>query len=181
MTEPLPAPTVPAPTGAPPRPAQRAGCGAGGHEVEALDRATCIALLAGHRVGRLAVVGDRGQPEIFPISYVADGANVVFRSGAGKKLAGSSLRRVALEIDSYDLVSGEGWSVVVKGTAREITDALDPASCSARELPVEPWTPGEGLSWLRIVTREITGRHFRRSPGGDRQDSALKVPLTREP
>jgi len=86
-----------------------------------LTEQECWSLLEGHVVARLAVdIG--GQPDIFPINYVIDGRTIVFRSGAGTKLAGAVLsRHVAVEIDGLD-PDGSVWSVVVKGVAREVTD-----------------------------------------------------------
>jgi hypothetical protein len=88
----------------------------------------------------------------------------VIRTGEGTKLTHASLDPVAFEIDATDPGSGEGWSVVVKGTARDISTALDDASERERLLPLGSLGAAEGLHWLRIVPKEITGRKFSRRP-----------------
>lgn len=128
--------------------------------VRPLTREECLAHLGAGHVGRLAV-NNGGQPEIFPVNYVLDGERVVIRTGEGTKLTHASLDRVAFEIDAAD-AAGEGWSVVVKGTAREITTALDDISEHERQLPLAPLGATDGLHWVRIVPREITGRRLSR-------------------
>jgi hypothetical protein len=92
---------------------------------EELDETTCWELLTRTSVGRLAV-DIAGQPDIFPINYIVDGATIVFRSGAGTKLAGAVLNHhVAFEIDGYTPDRRTAWSVVVKGRARQIDSMLD--------------------------------------------------------
>ena len=70
-------------------------------------------------MGRLAV-SILERPDIFPVNHVVDHGRIVFRTAAGTKLAAAVLgRAVAFEVDGYDSVAGEAWSVVVKGRARE--------------------------------------------------------------
>ena len=68
-----------------------------------LDR--CWELLTQQRVARLAVV-HQGEPDIFPVSYIVDHGGIVFRTGAGTKLAAASGHPVALEVDGEDEVQG---------------------------------------------------------------------------
>ena len=103
---------------------------------------------------------------VYPVNYVMDDETVVFRNDPGTKLTNASLDRVAFEIDEIDEDGMQGWSVLVKGTALEITDAIDPASERERALELHPWVPGEKAYWARIITREITGRRLERSAGG---------------
>ena len=92
---------------------------------EELALEECWALLERHTVGRLAV-DIAGRPDIFPVNYVVDCDTIVFRSGAGTKLAGAVLNRhVALEIDGYAPDERVTWSVVVKGSARELESMSD--------------------------------------------------------
>ena len=124
--------------------------------IETLGRDECLALLRRANVGRLAVVVDEGQPDIFPVNYVLDGDRIVFRSLEGTKLTHASLDRVAFEADEVVEGSETAWSVVVKGVAREITNALDPESERERALLVA--TPMPGAHVVRIVPHDITGR-----------------------
>ena len=125
---------------------------------EYLTEAECWSRLARHVVARLAV-DIAGRPDIFPINYVVDEGSIVFRSGAGTKLAGAVLgRHVAIEIDGLD-VDGTVWSVVLKGLAHEITEMTD--RFQIEELPLYPWVTSHKPNFVRIEPHLTTGRRFR--------------------
>lgn len=126
---------------------------------EELTREQCLDVLARHGFGRLAVV-DGGQPNIFPVNYALDGDRIVFCSVAGSKLDHASLDRVAFEVEEFDDDGESACSVVVKGTAREITEAIDAASERERRLTVPTWMSHDDLHWVRVVPMEITGRQM---------------------
>jgi len=130
----------------------------GGDDTEHLTERECWELLATHTVARLAVdIG--GQPDIFPINYLVDGASIVFRTGAGTKLAGAVLsRHVAIEIDGLDEHDHSVWSVVVKGLASEIDGMTE--RWAADDLPLYPWIASEKPNFVRIEPRLTTGRRF---------------------
>ena len=123
-----------------------------------LSPAECWRLLRSEEVGRLAVsISD--HPDIFPINYVVDGESVVFRSGAGTKLAAAVLgKAVAFEIDGYDALAGDAWSVVVKGHARSVEHILE--YFEADDLPLFPWHASPKPNIVRIEVVEVTGRRF---------------------
>jgi len=129
-------------------------------EIEILSEAECLELLQSHHVGRIALV-DHGQPLIFPVNYTADDRAVVFRTAPGIKLSEARMSRVAFEIDEVDVASGAAWSVMVKGIAYEITEALDGLSERLRQLVVEPMAPGERPNWVAVMRQEVSGRRFR--------------------
>jgi nitroimidazol reductase NimA-like FMN-containing flavoprotein (pyridoxamine 5'-phosphate oxidase superfamily) len=122
----------------------------GGTEIVAEDE--CWDLLAAERIGRVAVeVG--GQLDIFPVNYGLDGDGIVFRTNAGRKMTGALTGDVAFEVDDIDPVAKAGWSVVVHGTARDISDFDGPERVRA----AQPWTgPKDFL--VRISPRSISGR-----------------------
>jgi nitroimidazol reductase NimA-like FMN-containing flavoprotein (pyridoxamine 5'-phosphate oxidase superfamily) len=125
---------------------------------EELAETECLRLLATQDVGRLAFV-DGDQPMVVPVNYALDGATIVFRTGTGAKLANAPLNRVAFEVDQIRAATKEGWSVVVKGVAQDISTAIDSVSERLRSLPVSPWIDQrEADHWIRIVPRQITGR-----------------------
>ncbi len=117
----------------------------------------CWALLRGVAVGRLAVVID-GCPEIFPVNFIVDHGTVVFRSAGGTKLNAATTARVAFETDGFDTEAGEAWSVVLKGTAAEVTE-LDDLLDVAR-LPLSPLNGAPKSRFIRIEADEVTGRRF---------------------
>lgn len=84
---------------------------------------------------------------------------IVFRSGAGTKLAGAALmHHVAFEIDGYEPEQRTAWSVVVKGWARQIERMQD--VYDAEDLPLFPWMTSTKPNFVCIEPREITGRRF---------------------
>jgi len=128
--------------------------------LEPLDVDECFALLANHDVGRLAVVVDE-QPMIFPVNYIlVDDTQLLFSTDPGTKLSHSALARVAFEVDELDEQRRIGWSVVVQGTGREVTDALDARSRADQEARLEPWPGGVRGHRVRIIPRVVTGRRI---------------------
>jgi nitroimidazol reductase NimA-like FMN-containing flavoprotein (pyridoxamine 5'-phosphate oxidase superfamily) len=132
--------------------------------VWALSEDECWNLLARGELGRLAVTV-QGEPDIFPVNYVTDGARVLFRTAPGSKLAELSVNpRVAFEVDEHDDRSAA--SVVVKGVATrlELQREIDEADA----LPLAPWIPTLKYRWVRISPTSITGRRFERGREPDR-------------
>ena len=126
---------------------------------EILDVHVCLALLRESDVGRLAVVVAE-QPEIFPVNFIVDHGDVLFRTAEGTKLAAVALgAAVAFEADGGDRRSGEAWSVVVKGRAVEVHDVYE--LFDATGLPLFPWQSAPKPLFVRITPSEITGRRFR--------------------
>ena len=128
-----------------------------------LTKSECFELLARERLGRVAVVDDRG-PVVFPVNFVLDRHMVVLRTGAGTKLdAAIRGSRVAFEIDGTDTAAHTGWSVLVRGEAIEVTDPAELARL--RKLPLDPWAPGTKTHYVRILPAALTGRRIW-APGG---------------
>lgn len=123
-----------------------------------LGESECWVLLREAVVGRLAVVVDDG-PDIFPVNHVVDHGTLVFRTAEGTKLAAAVGSTVAFEVDGYDPVSGEAWSVVVKGRARELSGLYD--VLDALDLPLFPWHASPKPRLVRVEPHSVTGRRFR--------------------
>lgn len=124
--------------------------------IEVLDRATCLELLAGQVVGRVAVVV-AGQPVVLPVNYVLDGEDVVFRTADGTKFdAAVRSAVVAFEVDQTDGRTQTGWSVLVTGRSELVVDDAERERLAA--LPLRPWSSHEKSNWVRIPIQEITGR-----------------------
>jgi uncharacterized protein len=125
-----------------------------------LDEHECWALLRTADVGRLAVIVD-GRPEIFPVNFVVDHGTILFRTATGSKLAAvtPSSGPVAFEVDAYDAVQGEAWSVIAKGRASEVTGFHEVFELA--ELPLFPWHIAPKPHFVRIEPEVVTGRRFR--------------------
>jgi nitroimidazol reductase NimA-like FMN-containing flavoprotein (pyridoxamine 5'-phosphate oxidase superfamily) len=117
----------------------------------------CFRLLAEHRVGRLAMVAEGGRLEIFPVNYLLSGRRVLFWTDAGTKLTASTGRGVVFEIDSADHEAETGWSVIVRGVARQ----WDP-----RQFPNKPstWVRSVKPFLVAIDPIEVTGRRIAGAP-----------------
>lgn len=122
-----------------------------------IDRDGCLALLAGEVVGRLGVI-DGGRPLIFPVNYVLDGTDIVFRTDQGTKLDAGLRSPVSFEVDQVDRVTSAGWSVLVTGRLEEVTP-FDAATLErVRGLPVDSWADGTRRRWVRLVSDRFSGR-----------------------
>ncbi|QTD96425.1 helix-turn-helix domain-containing protein [Streptomyces cyanogenus] len=124
-------------------------------ELTALE---CQVLLGSHGVGRLAVATSAG-PEIVPVNYsLVDGA-IVFRTAPGATPALADGHPVAFEVDRIDDTFSRGWSVVVRGIARAVTDP-EQRRRYAGKAHSEPWAGGDRELWLRIEPGMVTGRRI---------------------
>ena len=123
-----------------------------------LTASQCWARLREAPVGRLAVVLEGDQPDIFPVNHVVDHSSVVFRTADGTKLVTAVGHKVAYEVDGYDVETAKAWSVVVKGTAHEIW-AVDEA-IKALGLPLSPWSGSPKPRLVRVEPTQVTGRTF---------------------
>jgi uncharacterized protein len=133
-------------------------------DLEELSDQESRRLLASNDLGRIAMVID-GRTEIFPVNYAfADGV-VVFRTGEGLKLDRSPMTAVAFETDGIDERDGLAWSVVVQGTAQNVTNTIDTRSERLRHLSVSPVAPGERNYWVGIYVTHISGRRFKLGRG----------------
>ncbi len=135
---------------------------AGSGHLENIGTAECLALLGTAHIGRLVVVV-ADEPDVFPVNFVLDGEDVILRTDVGLKLAQSTLRRIAFEVDEIDEARHEGWSVVIKGRgiAHDLEDD-DPATAHFNSGPA-PWPAGAKRYTVRVVPRLITGRRLVRS------------------
>ena len=120
----------------------------------------CWELLGSTPVGRLGVLVD-SAPEIYPVNHVVDGTSIVFRTERGEKLRGLDRSpSVCFEVDGFDAAASTGWSVLVKGRAREVTSAEEERRLLGLDLRY--WSAGPKPRWIRIEPTEVTGRRILR-------------------
>ena len=134
--------------------------------LEEIPEEECLALLAGRTVGRLVVVADDG-PLALPVNYVVDGRTVAVRTAAGTTLDAATLAKVAFEVDEVDEERRAGWSVLVRGVGRDVTEGVDAWSERLRARTLEPWAAGDRSHWVAISSPRITGRRIGGPAGGD--------------
>ena len=93
--------------------------------LEVLDAEECLRLLGTKTLGRIGVSID-ALPAVLPVNSVLDGDQVIIRTSRGTKLSAATRHNiVAFEVDDIDPPTGIGWSVMVRGLAREISDPPD--------------------------------------------------------
>ncbi len=125
-------------------------------ELVHLDVDECLAKLAEHQVGRLAVNDPKG-PLVFPVNYLVEGGTILFRTAIGSKLAAADEHQtVSFQVDRIDLEHQGGWSVLVRGRLVEVTrgDEID----RLHDLPLEPFAGGERQHFVRVMPASVTGR-----------------------
>lgn len=144
------------------------GAPAGGARVlEQLDDAECMRLISPGGIGRLAYTGRYG-PTVLPVNYTMFQGSVVFRT-AHDSTTDEDLRtgiqnadyQVAFQVDQFDSVAREGWSVLVQGPAHHVDSENELAQVG--QAGVEPWAPGERDLFMRITPTRLTGRRVRQA------------------
>jgi nitroimidazol reductase NimA-like FMN-containing flavoprotein (pyridoxamine 5'-phosphate oxidase superfamily) len=90
--------------------------------VEPISDEEALRLLAEALVAHIGVVED-GKPYVTPMSFVLDGRRLLFRTKPGKRFEAIGANpSVCVEVSSFDEETGDWVSVVITGTARELTD-----------------------------------------------------------
>lgn len=113
-------------------------------------------LLESTRHGRL-VVSVAGEPDIFPVNYLTSDRKIYFRTAPGNKLAQLTINNTVL-FETDGSLSDEAWSVVLRGTARVLSNSVEIAA--AEELGLKPWLPTLKDFYVEIEPTSVSGRHF---------------------
>jgi len=128
-----------------------------------LGRAEAIRLLAGAQVGRL-IFTINALPAVRLMNFVLADGLIVLRTAADTTVARKiNDAIVAFEVDELDTATSSGWSVVVTGRARRVTDPE--LIARYQEVPLTPWAPGERDQFVVITTEVVEGRRVSRAAG----------------
>jgi len=126
--------------------------------LEILAPQECMALLRSTPLGRI-VFTQQALPAIQPVNYALDGQDVIIRTISGSKLSAATTNSVvAFEIDDFDPDEHCGWSVVIIGQARQVSDPHEITTLAS--LALHPWAPGLRDQYVRIHPEIITGRRI---------------------
>lgn len=137
----------------------REGADEPSREIENLGTAQCWRLLEEGSMGRLAVQGAEGVPDVFPVNYTVHSGSVYLRTAPGSKLMKIAERPgVAFEVDGQDGASH--WSVVIKGTARRLDSDEEIHESGVEKLVTA--SPTSKNDFIAITVGSITGRRFRK-------------------
>jgi nitroimidazol reductase NimA-like FMN-containing flavoprotein (pyridoxamine 5'-phosphate oxidase superfamily) len=145
-------------------------------ELVELTPEECRTRLSTHGVGRVAVSTPDG-PAIVPVNYLVMDDAVAYRTAPGAVPAAAEGREVAFEVDHIDEALSQGWSVLVVGAARAVTDP-ETVRRLDEQATTTPWAGGDRELWLTITPTRITGRRIHVSQthlpdsGGPPQDPA---------
>ncbi|MEZ7005159.1 pyridoxamine 5'-phosphate oxidase family protein [Streptomyces sp. AD55] len=124
-----------------------------------LDGEEALRLLGSVSLGRI-VFTQHALPTVRPVNHVLDDGDVVIRTHEGAALtsrtraAGDPGVVVAYEADAIDPETHLGWSVVVTGYARLVTDPRDLARYQAM---LRPWVEQTMDYAIRIRPDLVTG------------------------
>ncbi len=131
--------------------------------ITVLDDHEAWNLLSSVTLGRL-VTSFGGQLEIFPVNFVAQKGSVLFRTAEGTKLFTTVMNdKVLFEADDHTVA--EGWSVIIRGTAKMLSSAEDIRE--ADQAGLMSWVPTEKLRYVRVTPTEISARRFQFGPAPD--------------
>ena len=128
--------------------------------ISVLDDSEAWNLLSSVALGRL-VTSFGGQLEIFPVNFITENGTVLFRTAEGTKLFTTVMNEKVL-FEADDHTADEGWSVILRGTARMLSGADE--IHQAEQSGLIPWVPTEKLRFVRVTPSEISARHFRFGP-----------------
>jgi len=123
-----------------------------------------VRLLSSASMGRVAFSA-RALPAIRPVNHLIDDDHVIIRTDTGASIT-SGLRAggqtvVAYEADEIDQAQRLGWSVVVVGVARQVTD---PGEAAAYRRSLRPWVAGSKDQVIAIHIDLITGYRLTPAP-----------------
>lgn len=123
-----------------------------------LDRAECLRLLAGARLGRIGLTSG-ALPVVLPVNYWFDGERILISTGPGTKLAAATRDAVvAFEIDEMDPLWHTGWSVMVTGVAHHVVEPEELERIGT--MPLARWAPRGGGHVVAITPELISGRRI---------------------
>ncbi|MEU8247737.1 pyridoxamine 5'-phosphate oxidase family protein [Nonomuraea sp. NPDC048916] len=116
-----------------------------------------LELLGSVTLGRV-VFTQQALPAIRPVNHIVDEEAVIIRSHLGAAIVSQSAGRggsvVAYEAENLDPVEHLGWSVIVTGTARLVTE---PAAVTRYRTMLRPWVDREMDEVISIQVEMITG------------------------
>ncbi|HLN77811.1 MAG TPA: pyridoxamine 5'-phosphate oxidase family protein [Nocardioidaceae bacterium] len=119
----------------------------------------CRELISAHGVGRAAICTPTG-PHVVPLNYTVHEDSIVFRTTPYSVLGTYGWSGdIAFEVDSIDLVTHQGWSVVAIGRGEMVQDIEEIEEIRWAHEP-GPWADGPRALYVRLRWRTLTGRRI---------------------
>ena len=123
-----------------------------------LSPADCFDLLEPGGIGRVGFTSADGIT-MLPVNFAVTGKTIIFRTAPDTLLALYADAQVSFEVDHLDGALHEGWSVLVHGHARKITDEREVKRLEDGT-HLEPWAGGARDVYVRIAATRISGRRI---------------------
>ena len=98
---------------------------------------------------------ERG-PIAHPLNFAVSDGDVIISTTTAFAARLEAHDTVSFQIDRVDESMGEGWSVLVTGTARRVDDPDELLALAG--LGLTPWAGGPRHAMVRIHPEETTGR-----------------------
>jgi nitroimidazol reductase NimA-like FMN-containing flavoprotein (pyridoxamine 5'-phosphate oxidase superfamily) len=126
-----------------------------------LSRQECVDAVRSENVGRVVFVDGEG-PAALPVNYVlTDDGDLLFRLEEGSMLHAVRDKRAGFEVDGVDHQAQAAWSVLFRGTARELE--MDEVAQSLQKLHErfpQPWAGGVHNHWILFSVDTTSGRRL---------------------
>ena len=129
-----------------------------GHALRTLSPAECFDLLEPGGIGRVGFTAADGMT-ILPVNFAVAAKAIVFRTAPDTLLALCANGQVSFEADCLDEAARAGWSVLVRGRARTVTEEREVGHLQDRT-NLEPWAAGARDVYVRITPTRISGRRI---------------------
>ena len=129
--------------------------------MHSLNRRECMELLGTTNIGRFCA-NIEDELIVLPVNFALFEQDILVRSYPGSKLSAAAAgMNVVFEVDRFTDDGTAGWSVLVRGRAREISVGGEVVKAIA--VPLKTWAFREAPTRLiRIATTSVTGRRFER-------------------
>ena len=124
-----------------------------------LSPAECLDLLEPGGIGRVGFASADGIM-MLPVNFAVIGKAIFFRTAPDTLLALHANGPVSFQADRLDEALHAGWSVLVHGHARQVTDEREVRRIEDRT-HLEPWAAGPRDVYVRIAPVRISGRRLR--------------------
>jgi nitroimidazol reductase NimA-like FMN-containing flavoprotein (pyridoxamine 5'-phosphate oxidase superfamily) len=124
-----------------------------------LSPAECLDLLEPGGIGRVGFASADGIM-MLPVNFAVAGKSIFFRTAPDTLLALHANGPVSFQVDRLDGALHEGWSVLVHGHARRVTEELEVKRIE-NQTHLEPWAAGPRDVYVRIAPVRISGRRLR--------------------
>jgi nitroimidazol reductase NimA-like FMN-containing flavoprotein (pyridoxamine 5'-phosphate oxidase superfamily) len=132
-----------------------------GNALQTLSPVECFYLLEPGGIGRVGFTAADGMM-MLPVNFAIAAKTIIFRTAPDTLLALHASGQVSFEADRLDEALRAGWSVLVQGRARKVTQEREIGQLQDRT-HLQPWAAGARDVYVRITPTRISGRRIQPS------------------